>query len=61
MGKTSMRGHPGLDELNLPGIKVYNRPCVFCVVSGPNQSYYPEFDWKCLSPYSTQKVKGITS
>ena len=35
-------------------------PRVFRVRSGPNQSYYTEYDWEHLSPYSTRKVKGRT-
>ena len=36
------------------------RPRLFRVRSGPNQSYYTEYDWEHLSPYYTRKVKGRT-
>ena len=35
-------------------------PSVFRVRSGPNQPYYTEYDWECLSTSSTEKVKEIT-
>ena len=32
-------------------IRIYF-PVVFCVRSGPNQFYSPEYGWECLSQYS---------
>ena len=41
-------------------IRIYC-PIVFCVVSGRNQSYYPECDWERLLSSYLSKVKGRTS